>query len=298
MSVKRDSFTYRHADSIQAFGLKAGTLLVATRSKLVEWDRMRRRAIREVSVRGEITDVKCLNGYWILLTKNSVELFDGDTIEHIGPKRPLDASIAYKDWLLIVGNEEITVISIRKGNAEARKVRLISNNGICTCGASSAEGLFLSFENGKVFSIGEPEVMGIVLGKADEVLVDELPCLIFLKEAIVSINVLEKDLVVSLFNKKVLVLSLETREVLFTELLYNIKCSTIWNEMIVINDCKNNILFLDRRLVISYSNCLKEEICGVLADGDGLAVGFTIGVVKEYVTDGKTRPGFVCEAME
>lgn len=298
MDMKQDLFTYRHPDSIKAFGLNADTLLVATSSILVEWDRIRRRVVKEICIDEEIIDIKHFNGYWVLLTKGNVGLLDGDKTKRIGSKGSLDVSIVYKDWLLIVGNEELAAISIRKGNAEARKARLISTNGVCTCGVVAMDGLLLSFENGKVFSIKESEAMDIVLGKASEVVVDEFSCLIFLKEAIVSINILGKELVISLFNKKVLVLDLNTKEVSFTELPHNIRSTTMWSELIVVIDSKNNILFLDRRLRIAYSSCLKEEICGVLADGRGLAIGFKVGVVKEYAGESRAQLGSICGPVE
>ncbi|AFN83184.1 hypothetical protein EROM_060920 [Encephalitozoon romaleae SJ-2008] len=298
MDMKQDLFTYRHPGSIQAFGLNTDTLLVATSSILVEWDRVRRRIVKEIRMDEEIVDIKCFSGYWVLITKSDIGFLDGNKTKRIGSKGSLDVSIVYKDWLLTVGNEKLVIISIRKGNAEIRKVRLISTNGMCTCGVAATDGLFLSFENGKVFSIKESEVMNIVLGKINEVVMDKFSCLIFLKEAIVSISTLGKELVISLFNKKVLVLDLDTKDVSYTELPHNIRGSTVWNDLIVVSDCKNNILFLDRRLRITYSNCLKEEICGVLADRRGLAIGFRVGVVKEYVGESRTRPGVIRGMVE
>ncbi|CAD25457.1 hypothetical protein [Encephalitozoon cuniculi GB-M1] len=285
MNRRHGSFTYRNEGSVQAFGSKENTLLVATPGKLVEWDRTRRRVAKEVPVDMEVTDVKDFNGHWVLLSKSSVGLLSGSKVEEVTTKGPLDASVVYRDRFLLVGDKEITVIAAMEESVEVRRTRLASDNGVCTCGVAATNKLFLSFENGKVFVVEEPKVTEILAGRASEMRMDEFQCLIFLKEPIVSINLLGDVLVVSLFNKKVLALSLETKEASFTELLYDIKASATWNNLIVVCDSRNNVIFLTQGLEVTYGNCLKEEICNILTDGPRLIIGFKVGVVKEYEGD-------------
>lgn len=282
MDKRCGSFTYRHGDKILALGSEGDILLVATSSKLVVWNRPRRKILKEVALNKEIVDIKYFSDGWVLLSKIRVEFLSGYEIKDITPKGPLDVSVVYKNWLLIVGSKEIMVISIEDEDVEVKKTKMESTNGICTYGMVSEDRLFLSFENGKVFCIEKVEIEDIIFRRKREVWMDEYPCLVFLKEPIVSMGALRETLVISLFDRKVLVFDPKTREASFTELPYNIKASTIWNDLIIVGDSKNNVIFLGKDLKAVYSNCLREEICRVMGEGTRLTIGFTVGVVKEY----------------
>lgn len=276
------SFTYRGEDRVVAFGLEGDGLLVAMASKVVEWSRSGRRIVREADVSREVVGVEYVAGRWILLSKDMAGVLVGSQVKDICPKEPLDAAVAYGDVLLLVGGERVVVIAPGKGEGAVRSVRLVSGNGVCTCGVEARGRLLLSFENGKVFLVEQQDVERAIDGGVGEIRIDDARCLAFLKEPVASVGLLGGRLVVSLFSRKILMLDLETLEGMFTEMAYDVRGCVVWKGLIVANDSRNNVIFLDQELRIVYSSGVGEEICGVLADDAGLAVGFEAGVVKEY----------------
>lgn len=278
-------FTYRNEDRVVSFCSAGEALLVSLPDKLVEWSKAERRILREFETENEILDIKHCCGRWILISKTMVELFADGEIRMITTKASMASSVVYGSSLILIDDEELIVVGILEGDAGVRRISLTSHNGMCSSILIHDGGLLVSFENGKVFKVEEELMVRIISLGVEKLHVDDMDCLLFLKEPIISMGILEAVLVISLFSGKVLTLNICSRDVAFTELLHEIRGSCTWKKFIVVNDIKNNVIFLDEELKIIGRNSFDEEVCGVLVDNHTLMIGFRNGFIKEYGED-------------
>lgn len=218
----------------------------------------------------------------MFFSKDCIFFLSDDKMNIVSKTEPLSFSIVSNDNLLNINNKEICIFKFKEKVVLIHRIKLKNKNGICCNGINYNKNLFLAFENGKIFKISNKNIESLV--DVDEIEIEKFELIAFLKEPITSLSILKSKLVVSLFNKKIVIVD-KSKDIIYTDTPYVIKNLISWEKFIITIDENNNLIVFNEYLQLLKFEKFNEKIINLAKNETTIMIGFEGGIIKEYTSN-------------
>lgn len=166
--------------------------------------------------------------------------------------------------LFAVGQNYITIINKECVN----KIKHTFKSGICTGIIQSGNFVYISFENGKIFKI------------KDISNISNFEDLVYFKESIINIVNISNKILVGMFDKKIAILSPESKEFIFTRVKNDIKKVDCLDNLILVLEVEGNLIIFDR--LFKFLELLGDNIADFKVSGTSLIIANFDRQIIEY----------------
>ncbi|KAF7683537.1 hypothetical protein TCON_1249 [Astathelohania contejeani] len=258
-------FTYRSKYKINTVVYKNNNPIVFHDNKITIWGN--NKIIQEIEIKNRIIDAFSHKNGIICSDRKKLYFFIDTLLLDLCPISPFGCILSCSDHFIYSDDFSINKICLFETRNKYEHIindiyKYPNSQGLCTSITMKDNTFYLGYENGKVYSMNNKCVL-----------------LYDFKEPVIKVFIINDQIYAALFEGRIVNITNKR----FTKIPFQIKCTTIFNEYIMVGSDDGLIIVLDSNLNFIFQIDYKCELVDIISLDGILSIIMKDGLIMEYV---------------